>query len=278
MVKKKSTYNRPFIRWAGGKQKLIGEIKNRIPDSHNFNNYFEPFLGAGSLFLSLENVSATISDINPQLINTYLQIQKDHFKVNLLIVKHSNKFKYNNNYYYTVREEYNRCKERKGFEQAARFIFLIHTNYNGMYRLNNRGFYNVPLGKTNPSFPSLSHLEEISKKLTRTDILVCDYKDTLSKVQANDFVYLDPPYPPYDWKNHQKQYTVNHFSKDDHKDLAEQASRLDNINAKVLISYPDIAFVREVYSSWNIIKLDTVRSISCKKERKRIPELIIKNY
>lgn len=269
---------KPFIRWAGGKQKLVNELKLNIPNIENINSYYEPFLGAGSLFFANEFPNSKISDINPQLINCYNQIKANYSKIYSLLNNHEVEFISNNQYYYRLRSLYNLSINDFSLEQAARFIFLIHTNYNGMYRINKKGFYNVPLGKLTPSLPKLNHLKLISEKLQHVTISSLNYNHVLNNVEQNDFVYLDPPYPPYNWSKHQRQYTVDHFSLENHIELSELANELRRLNCFVLISYPDIEFVREVYSDWDIKKLDTFRSISCKKERKRISELIIKNY
>ncbi|TQI71437.1 DNA adenine methylase [Gramella sp. Hel_I_59] len=277
MIDKEVLVEKPFLRWAGGKQKLITEIINNLP-SNTITNYFEPFLGAGSLFFQSSFPSSTISDVNFPLINSYNSIKSNFEKISELLKFHAKRFERNHEYYYKIREDYNKNIRRSGYEQAGRFIFLIHTNYNGMYRINKRGSYNVPLGKTKPSLPAYDHLSAISLKLQDTTILARDYKSVVTDIKRNDFVYMDPPYPPYDWSNHQRQYTKDHFTKNDHLELAEYASNLANNDSYVLISYPDIEFIRKQYKHWNIIQLDTVRSISGKKIRKKIPEIIIKNY
>jgi len=269
---------KPFLRWAGGKQSLVNDLLDNTPPDHLINKYFEPFLGAGSLFFANGFSNAFISDINPQLVNTYKKVKSNYEELDLLLKEFYSRFNLNNAFYYQMRDQFNVYRNEESIEQAARFIFLIHTNYNGMYRVNRKGEYNVPLGKLSPSLPDRPHMKELSRKLKKVDIDCVDYRSIENLVSHNDFVYLDPPYPPLDWNNPQNQFTVNTFSKQDHEDTADFANSLSQKGCFVLISYPDVQFVRELYKNWNIVKLDAFRSISCKKERKKISELLIRNY
>lgn len=269
---------KPFFRWAGGKQCLVNELLKNTPSESLINNYFEPFVGAGTLFFANGYTKALISDINPQLINAYLHVKSDYSKVFNLIQEYIVKFKKDTNFYYQLRYLFNRDINNFDSLQAARFIFLIHTNYNGMYRVNKKGEYNVPVGKLNPCIPNLSNFVSINKKLKKTVIKCFDFKEILKLVFKNDFVYLDPPYPPLDWTNPQNQFTIHTFTKEDHEKTALFADELKRIGCYVMISYPNIHYIKELYSNWNIVELDIYRSISCKKERKKISELLIKNY
>lgn len=269
---------KPFIRWAGGKQKSVDNLLDNTPDEKHINKYYEPFLGAGSLFFANGFEKGIISDINPQLINCYIQIRENPQCVYEILNGFEKNFDINNNYYYEIRSLFNLKKNENTLDQAARFIFLIHTNYNGMYRVNSNGDYNVPIGKTTPSLPKLSQLELISDKLHKTKIECFSYHNIFDKLEKGDFIYLDPPYPPLVWSNYQKQYTEKNFSKRDHEDLADFANEAKKKGCYLMISYPDIPFVKSLYDSWNIEELNLFRSISCKKERKTINEIIIKNY
>lgn len=269
---------KPFLRWAGGKQNLVDSILANAPNDELINKYYEPFLGAGSLFFANGFSNAVISDVNPQLINSFSAIKNDYLKVHNLIQSYYRKFKKNPSYYYQIRELYNKNKTKNNYVQAARFIFLIHSNFNGMYRVNKNGDYNVPIGKLNPSLPTLEQLEIAHNKMKKTEIRCTDYRRILNEVNENDFVYLDPPYPPLEWPNIENQYTVDRFKKEDHESIAAFAEELRLINCFVMISYPDMPFIRELYQGWNIVELNIVRSISGQKQRKKVTELLIKNY
>lgn len=269
---------KPFIRWAGGKQTLVTDIIRLFPNKSEINNYYEPFLGAGSLFFASTLNNSFLSDINPQLVNSYNQIKENYKKVSNLLLKYNKLYKFSPNYYYDLRSLYNRDIEKFTHIQAARFIFLIHSNYNGMYRVNKRGYYNVPIGKKRPNIPNEAHLEQISRKLKNSTIYCQDFTTVLNNATYKDFVYLDPPYPPLGWENPQNQYTIDHFTMDQHKLVVSVANELSNRGCFVLLSYPNLPWILEFYKDWTITRLNAFRSISCKKERKTISEILIRNY
>lgn len=269
---------KPFIRWAGGKQNLLTEILKYVPKPSSVNIYYEPFVGAGSLFFSGLYNNAYISDINKPLINAYIFIRDDYESVYHTYSYYEKKFKRDFNYYYKVRELFNKNISSLSYKQAARFIFLIHSNFNGIYRVNESGKYNVPIGKRSPALPSIEHLKTVSESLRGNSIKCMDYYCILDKVKKNDFVYLDPPYPPLDWNNHNRQFTVNKFGKLEHERLAIFAKKINEIGCYTLISNTDNDFVVGLYNEWDVVRINSVRSISCKRERKKVSELIIKNY
>lgn len=269
---------KPFLRWAGGKQKSVDYLLKEAPDHSLYDRYFEPFLGAGSLFFANGFDNAVISDVNAQLINAYSHVKSDYLSLFELLEKHKDSFSKNTDFYYSIREDYNLNKESYDLYQASRFILLIHTNYNGMYRINKNGNYNVPLGKITPNLPDLENLKNASQKLKNVEIINTNYAGIIDSVKQNDFIYFDPPYPPLEWEKHENQYTANRFNKEDHENLAKYANFLSEKGCFVMISYPDIDFIQNLYQGWNIKKLDVFRSISCKKHRKVVSELIIKNF
>ncbi len=269
---------RPYLRWAGGKQGLVQDLMLNIPNVSEINNYFEPFFGAGSLFYANSFKSAYLSDINSQLINAHSFIKTQPTKLFNLLLNLFQHYENNKSFYYQIRNEYNSENNILSLKQASRFLFLIHTNYNGMYRVNKLGEYNVPIGKLNPTLPNHSNFLALSKSLKNATLTCCNYLDILQKVKSNDFVYIDPPYPPLTWKSIENQYTVNNFSQKDHENLAKFAIKLASRNCFIMISYPNTDFIRSLYSNWNLIELSAFRSISCKKERIQISELLIKNY
>lgn len=265
---------KPFIRWAGGKQNLVKEISLNIPQ--NFNTYFEPFLGAGSLFLYNKFKNAYISDINPSLINAYKQIQINplevykHLKINV--------DNFSSNYYYKLRDQFNFRMNEESADIAAAFIFLVHTSFNGIYRVNKKGEYNVPFGKTKPAFPSLEHLNLVSSKLQGIIIENSMYQDIVNKIEKNDFVYFDPPYPPLNQTSFFNQYSIQKFGDFQQEELSKISNDLSQKGVNVMISNADLPFIRQLYKNWNIKTIKTIRYINCKAERKQVTELIIKNY
>jgi DNA adenine methylase len=267
---------KPFIRWAGGKQNLVDHLLLNTPDHRKINKYWEPFLGAGSLFFANGFSKAEISDVNEHLINSYKQIKNNpestykrllHYKRNLC-----------EDFYYEVREAFNNHLQENTIEQAVRFIFLVHTSYNGIYRVNSNGEYNVPFGKANPSLPTFEHIQKASKKLQRIKIQVQSYEEILPSVKKKDFIYLDPPYPKLKEEDELQQFTIDKFSKDHQIELADFANALKKKGCYVMISNSKIPFVKRLYSNWQITEIPVIRYVSCKSERKKIKELLIKNY
>lgn len=267
---------RPFIRWAGGKQNLIKYLLQNLPDERNITKYWEPFLGAGSLFFSNGFTNAEISDVNEHLINAYQKIKDNPVAVHRKLLYHKRRF--NKKYYYKLRTTYNNHLNQNTIEQAARFIFLVHTCFNGMYRVNSKGEYNVPIGKMEPNLPTLEHLRRISLKLYGIQIQTRSYAEILPLVEEKNFIYIDPPYPKLDEKEQFQQYTIDKFSEKHQIELANFANDLHDRGCYVMISNSDVPLIRELYNDWYVEKVPVVRYISCKKERIKINELIIKNY
>lgn len=267
---------RPFIRWAGGKQNLVKYLLQNLPDEENINKYWEPFLGAGSLFFSNGFRNAEISDVNQHLINAYQQIKNNPESVHRRLLHHKRNF--TKEYYYQLRDAYNAHLNQNTIEQAGRFIFLVHTCFNGIYRVNAQGEYNVPIGKMNPSLPTLEHLQKISNKLQNIKIQTRSYEKILLSVKKGDFIYLDPPYPPLDWSSQLQQFTSYKFSEQNQRELSDFAGQLKKKGCKIMISNSKVPLIEELYQNWNIVEVPVVRYVSCKKERKKINELIIKNY
>jgi DNA adenine methylase len=266
---------KPFIRWAGGKQNLVKKLSENLP-KQKFNKYFEPFVGAGSLFLYNDFSNGFLSDINPHLINSYLSIKDSSDEVFYRLQFHRKRL--TEKYYYKLRHEFNLNKEVYDINQAATFIFLVHTSFNGIYRVNKKGEYNVPFGKPNPALPSKDHLLKIKNKLTKTTIENCMYEDVIEKVSKKDLVYFDPPYPPLNGTSFFQHYSIDKFPNNQQEELAEHAKTLSDKGAFVMISNAGTPMIKKLYKCWNIKKIDAYRYVNCKAERKTVQELIITNY
>ena len=184
----------------------------------------------------------------------------------------------NKDYYYIIRRDFNKKINQFSFVQAVRFIFLIHTSYNGIYRVNKKGEYNVPVGKLKPCLATKENLIKISKKLKLAEIRNCHYSDIFDFANKNDFVYLDPPYPPLNGKSYFQHYTVDKFPAHEQEKLAEFTNQLDKKGVNVLISNANTSFIRNLYKPWDMTKLKTIRFVSCKSKRNKVVELLIKNY
>jgi len=268
---------RPFLRWAGGKTKSIPFLRAHKPSNFSrINRYFEPFLGAGSLFFSLVPQKAILSDINKELIECYKAIQRNPILIFKYLSNHSGKT--SERYYYEMRNRYNNSKP--SLYKAALFIYLNKTCFNGIWRVNKKGDFNVPYGKQeHPSIPSKEELLRISEVLARAEIIHSNYKDIIDKVQKEDFVYLDPPYPPLSNTSNFTQYTSDGFTEKDHEELALFAKELAQKGCYVLISNSDTGYIRSLYQSdFNIFELEVTRLIRADGHRYKVKEIAITNY
>ena len=266
---------KPFIRWAGGKQNLVRKLSEKVI-TQNINNYYEPFLGAGSLFFFNDFKTGELSDINPHLINAYSWIKESAELVSDRLNFH--KANLTKEYYYKLREQFNSEKDKFTIDQAAIFIFLVHTSFNGIYRVNKSGEYNVPFGKINPAIPDLEHLKKIQTKLQGIEINNLMYEDVLDKMKSNDFVYFDPPYPALNKTSFFQHYSINKFPDSQQVELADYAKELDKKGVHIMISNAETPEISKLYKNWNIERVSTYRYVNCKSERNSVNELIITNY
>ena len=278
-----STNVKPFLKWAGGKRQLLPELLKYIPK--DFNNYFEPFLGGGALFFELynlgflENKKVYLSDINEELINTYKTI-RDNPK-ELIIKLKEFKTNHNKEFYYKIRE-FDRDKNYKNLDnitKSARFIYLNKTCFNGLYRVNKKGYFNVPIGSyKNPNILDEENILAVSKALQNIIIKNFDYKEILKEVQSNDFIYLDPPYHPLNETSSFTSYTKNEFLQKEQIELFKTLKELSN-KCFVLKSNSDTNFINKLYKDFKIEKILANRAINSKAtNRGKILEVLIRNY
>ena len=273
---------RPFIKWAGSKTKIVKKLYKYVPKQ--FENYYEPFLGSGAFFFYLiqkrgNAFKAYLSDLNPELINTFL-IVRDNVDELIILLKEHQKEYYKNprKYYYYIRDELN---PKDCVERAARMIFLNKTCYNGLYRVNQKGKFNVPFGKyEKPKICDEKTLRIASwaLKVSKAEIRVLDYRRALEQPKEGDFIYLDPPYQPVNSTSNFTDYTQEGFSEEDQKCLAEIFYELTKKRCKVILSNSDTPLIRYLYSKYDIEKVQVARTINCKGEKRTgYTELIINN-
>ncbi|MGH8014884.1 MAG: DNA adenine methylase [Candidatus Zixiibacteriota bacterium] len=276
----------PFLRWVGGKQNLVRELSNLVKRAFLNQNsvYFEPFLGAGSLFFAINPSKSVLSDANEHLMHCY-KIVKDSPKT-LYRYLQDHKKKTSKTYYYKVRNAFNsEIKKRNSgqneftISQAARFIYLNRTCFNGIFRVNEKGYFNVPYAtKKDLLLPDFKELANLSRRLKSAQLYTFSYENILNMVKPNDFVYLDPPYPPIKQSSNFNHYTQKRFDDVEHINVGEFARILDELGCKVLISNADTPTVRKTYKKWNKIAFTITRFVSCKSDRKRARELILTNF
>jgi DNA adenine methylase len=227
---------RPFLRWAGGKRWLVPQLPQMLGDLR-FNAYHEPFLGGGSAFLGLsQGIPSFLSDLNAELIETYIQVRDDPQGVARELEQH----KYLEEYYYHLRS----VELDQPVARAARFIFLNHTSYNGIFRVNLQGKYNVPFGRRTPQIPNERDLLAVSRRLQNAVVYVADFAECLKNVSSGDLVFLDPPYTVSHNYNGFVKYNQKLFSWEDQTRLSTIVDDIKRKQAFYILtnaSHPSIA-------------------------------------
>ena len=275
---KKNINLNPFIKWAGGKTQLIDEIRLRLP--RDIKRYFEPFVGGGAVLFSLKHKKAFINDINSQLINTYNSIKNEADKL-ISLVKTFDSVRCDNEYYLFLKNVYNKKVSDNIFdvELASLFFFFFQHCFNGLYRVNASGLFNVPYNnKTGINSIDEDNIRNISKYLRNVDISNLDFEEFCKRVRKGDFVYFDSPYIPVSETSYFTSYTKTGFSLDDHKRLAKLFNTLDKKGVYLMLSNNDVELVYELYHDYNIDIIDVKRNINSKADKRTGREVIITNY
>jgi DNA adenine methylase len=271
-----------FLKWAGGKKGLVGTLDRLAPN--NMERYFEPFLGSGAFFFYLvqtkKKFQAVLSDSNFELINAYRELRDNVKELTDILNNHQeNYYKNREKYYYHIRDEY---VIKNNAELAGRFIFLNKSCYNGLYRVNKSGNFNVPHGRyINPKICNREKLILCSELLRANDVeLSCiSYKKATSKCESNDFIYFDPPYFPISKTSNFTDYTKESFGISEHNELSKEFDRLSHIGAKVILSNSNSPYIKTLYKNYYMVKIKSLRNINCNsKKRKGHYDLIILNY
>lgn len=237
---------KPFLKWAGGKRWLVESLQLELPSFEG--NYLEPFLGGGAVFFHLAPNSAVLSDVNPRLIETYQAIKEDWKRVEHALK--SFQAKHSKDYYY---EERSRVR-RKPHSRAAQFLYLNRTCFNGLYRENLKGFFNVPIGTKTNVIMSDDNFGRISELLAGATLLCCDFEATIDRAQAGDLVFVDPPYTIAHNKNGFLKYNQSIFSWQDQERLHKSIGRAASRGARVIVTNADHDSVRELYSDFGVPK------------------------
>ena len=261
--------SRPLLKWAGGKTQMIPNLIDAMPKS--FKNYIEPFIGGGALFFHLAPESAVIADSNPELISLYRQIAQDYKPVLALLEKMPN----NEEFFYLERSKI--FEDLSPIQAAARTIYLNRTCFNGLFRVNKSGGFNVPFGRyKDPNIADAHLLKSASEALAGTAIILGDYKQVLqSYAREGDLVFLDPPYLPVSQHSDFQRYTKEQFFEDDHRELAAEVLRLSEIGCHVLLTNSNHPLVHELYSEFLIEVLSTKRNINSKASLRKGEDVLI---
>ncbi len=277
---KRNDLLQPFLKWAGGKRQLVSKIRDYIP--RRFELYFEPFVGAGAVLFDLQPHTALINDANRELINCYRVIKRDPAGLIAHVRQHRN----TKTYFYNLRslDRDPSFKKLSPIERASRIIFLNKTCYNGLFRVNSQGHFNVPFGNySNPVIVDEVVIRAVSRYLTGAHIEISndDFEAALSGASRGDFVYLDPPYDPLSDTASFTGYNLNSFGSDEQRRLKAVCDDLTGRKCKVLLSNSDTEFIRELYgdtSRYTIVEVAASRNInSVATARGKISELLIFN-
>ncbi|MDR0601476.1 MAG: DNA adenine methylase [Treponema sp.] len=274
---------KPYLKWAGGKRQLLSEIKKHIPPDIGRYTYYEPFLGGGAVFFALQPKRAVINDRNAQLMLTYAAIKEHAEEVIALLKVHQNK---NSRAYYYETRNLDRDPERfnvlDNIEKAARLIFLNKTCYNGLYRVNSRGIFNVPYGTyKNPAVCDETALRRISGYLNANSISILntDFEEAVGNAGAGSFIYFDPPYHSPGRVNF-TSYQADGFGEEEQERLRDLMITMTERGAKCLQSNADTKFIRGLYTAdlFDIVSVGAKRTINSDSSgRGAVREVLIKN-
>jgi len=259
---------KPFLKWAGGKTQLLSELHKHIPV--HYGKYLEPFIGGGAMYFSLNPNEAIISDANEDLVLTYQQL-----KTNVeAVIEELRTFQHDEDHYYSVRGL--NPASLQDSRRAARLIFLNKTCFNGLYRVNKKGEFNVPYGGGAGSFLNEVQLRGASDFLQSTTIVHGDYLQVLREYAApKDFIFLDPPYYPVGKYGDFKRYTKEFFYHDDQVRLKKEFDRLVNLGCNVILTNSDHEVVLDLYSDYEIRIIETRRMISSNPKTRTGKDIIV---
>ncbi len=273
-----SAVPRPFLKWAGGKTQLVNELTRRLPV--DFGDYHEPFIGGGALFFALFRAGkirkAILSDVNAELIDTYTAIRDCVAQV----IRHLVQFPHAKDFYYQLRAQ--NPADLDLSMRAARMIYLNKTGYNGLYRVNRRGEFNVPFGSyKSPQYCDEENLHAVSHALRQVEIVCALFDVAQTRAHAGDLVYFDPPYAPLSPTSNFTAYHANGFSPKDQEKLRDVCVELTRRKVSVMLSNSNAKSIRALYASspFVVSEVQANRAINCRgAQRGKLTELIVMNY
>lgn len=275
---KKNLLVQPFLKWAGGKRQLLPELNKYIP--LKYKTYYEPFVGAGALLFDLQPKKAVINDVNSELINCYNIIKDSLDELIEDLKKHQNIPEY----YYEIREldrkpEFQQLTQ---VERASRIIYLNKTCFNGLFRVNSQGQYNVPFGNyKNPKILDEVVLKAVHNFLNSSNIIITngDFEEVVRGAKKGDFIYFDPPYDPVSDSSSFTGYSLDGFSRDEQRRLKDVFDRLNKKGCFVLLSNSATDFIKDLYKDYRIEIVSASRNINADGlKRGKVDEVLVMNY
>lgn len=271
---------KPFTKWTGGKRKLLPKIVELMPE--HYGTYYEPFVGGGALLFELAPHDAVINDFNSELINAYEQVRDNPAKLlDLLRIHKQNNSK---EYYLNIRsaDRDKRFEKMTPVERAARILYMVRVNFNGLYRVNSKNQFNVPYGSyKHPKIVDVDLIYEVSEYLNENQIKILngDFAAAVVDAKEGDFVYFDPPYIPLNQTSSFTSYTHEGFSYEEQVRLRDTFQELSDRGAFVMLSNSSSPLAEELYRDFNIHYIDTHRTNGASQEsRKGVKEIIVTNY
>ncbi len=268
----------PFIKWVGGKGRILAQLEPLLPAGVELMRHVEPFIGGGALFFRRAPKRALLCDVNDSLINTYIAIRDEVEGVidglEGLAAGHSKET------YYEVRERYNQDEELSRPERAAMFIYLNKTCFNGLHRVNKKGHFNVPAGRyKNPKILDPDCLHRASRALSRAEIRHASFEGLVEAARPGDFVYFDPPYAPVSETANFTSYAKGGFGEDAQVLLRDLYKALDRRGCKLMLSNSDVPFIRDLYADFRLDIIAAPRAINCNARRRgKVNEVVVRNY
>lgn len=266
------------MKWVGGKRQLLNSIQQHLPP--NFDHYFEPFVGGGAVVFGLSPEQATINDFNEELINLYLVVRDD--PAGLITELESGLYVNSPEAFYQIRgwDQDVDFHNLDPVKRAARTLYLNHTCFNGLYRVNAKGFFNTPFGRyKNPAIYSEQAIRELSTYLQTVNIHTGDYHPILDLAQEGDFVYLDPPYAPLSATSSFTSYIAGGWDDEEQVILRNACNELNERGVLFMQSNSSAPLIRDLYADYNIVEIEARRSLSARVEgRHNVTELLITNY
>jgi DNA adenine methylase len=265
---------RPFLKWVGGKGQMLDQLQPLLPAPGSYRRYFEPFAGGAALFFSLAPRRAVLADVNEELIDCY-RATRDEVDA---VIEALGGYKYGTDDYYRARELDPRSLPLA--QRAARTMFLNRTGYNGLYRVNRSGKFNVPMGRyTNPLLCDAANLRACSKALQKVVLRVEDFEAVAARAKAGDFVYFDPPYVPVSDTASFTSYVPGGFGPDQQRRLAAVFAKLAGRGVSAILSNSDTPAVRELYRGFRIDRVLASRHINSRGSRRgKVGEVVVANF
>lgn len=270
----------PVIKWVGGKRQLLTEIKELMPKE--YNHYYEPFIGGAALLLEVQPENATINDFNLELTNLYKTIKENPSDLIAKLKEH--KKNHSEEYFYEIRKMDREAGYSKlsNVDKAARMIYLNKTGFNGLYRVNSKGYFNVPFGKyDNPSVLNEDNINGVHKYLSEknVNILNGDFEKAVEEAKEGDFVYFDPPYMPLSATSSFVGYVAGGFGTEEQERLKNCCDKLTKKGVKFILSNSYCEYITNLYHEYNIKTVDARRSINSKADKRgAIKEVLIYNF